>query len=227
MDLKAKLSALDRLYKMYHDVIRTYNLACKKHCSACCTRNVTLTTLEGYRVADYISENGHLDLFRKLRKAVSEKRFQPRITTNRLAELCIEGKDFTEEESSSLWGRCPLLEESECLIYENRPFGCRCLVSKQTCQENGYADIDDELLTVNTLFLQIIEHVDTQGLSGNLTDMLLFMEPNETRLLYKKNMLKKPVNSLIQNQPAKALLIPPEHRIKVKPILQSIQNIIR
>ena len=126
-----------------------------------------------------------------------------------------------------MWGKCPFLKESECLIYENRPFGCRCLVSKRTCPENGYADIDDELLTVNTLFLQIIEHVDTQGLSGNLTDMLLFMESNESRLLYKKNMLKKPVKSLIENQSAKALLIPPEHRVKVKPILQSIQNIIR
>jgi len=204
LDLKAKLSALDRIYKMYHDVISVYNLACRMHCSACCTRNVTLTTLEGYRIADYISEHEHHDLFRKLRKAISERRFQPRITTNRLAELC----------------------ESECLIYENRPFGCRCLVSKRTCQENSYADIDDELLTVNTLFLQVIEHVDTQGLSGNLTDMLLFMESNETRLLYKKNMLKKPVKPLIQNQPAKVFLIPPEHRVKVKPILQSIQNII-
>jgi len=212
---------------MYHDVIRVYHLACRIHCSACCTRNVTLTTLEGYRIADYISEQKNHTLFRKLRKAVSERRFQPRITTNRLAELCIEGKDLPEEESSSLWGRCPFLKESECLIYENRPFGCRCLVSKQTCQENGYADMDDELLTVNTLFLQIIEHVDTQGLSGNLTDMLLFMESIETRCLYKKNMLKKPVEFLIQNQPAKALLIPPEHHIKVKPILQSIQNIIR
>lgn len=212
---------------MYHDVISVYNLACRKHCSACCTRNVTLTTLEGYRIANYISEHEHHDLFRKLRKAVSERRFQPRITTNRVAELCIEGKDLPEEESSSLWGKCPFLKENECLIYENRPFGCRCLVSKRTCRENGYADIDDELLTVNTLFLQIIEHVDTQGLSGNLTDMLLFMESNETRLLYKKSMLIKPVKSLIQNQPAKALLIPPEHRIKVKPILRSIQNIIR
>ena len=225
MALKSKLAILDQIYKIYNDFIRTRDLACQKYCSLCCTSNVTLTTLEGYRIVDDLIVNKNFDLFGNLRKALSTNRFRPRSTTNRIAQLCAKGKNFSEADASLYTGVCPLLTERSCSIYAARPFGCRCLVSRQPCEKKGFADIDDFVLTVNTLFMQVIEHVDTHGLSGNLTDVLLFLGSNDERLSGQKTTLKISENNLVPNQPLTVLMIPPEHRDQIKPILRLLQNI--
>ena len=221
MPLKTKLNALKQIYQVYDDFMHAQDLACQKYCSFCCTCDVTLTTLEGFIIVNELRSAENHDLLNKLRQKDSAARRLPDITINSMALLCAEGKDFTEIDRHPSPTACPLLAENTCPIYEVRPFGCRCLVSHEHCENNGCATINDYILTVNTLFMQVIEHVDSGGLFGNLTDILLFLETETV----PKNSLKYSNRHLIRNQPLKVLMIPPEHRDKIKPILTSLQNI--
>jgi Fe-S-cluster containining protein len=225
MDLATKLAILKQIYSIYDDFAGNLNLACKKYCAQCCTNNVTMTSLEGYFIAETIVKKEQSHLFEMVKTAASKKRFQPRITTNKIAELCIKGKDLPEEDYSTHKGNCPFLKAAECPIYSIRPFGCRCLVSNHDCREKGYAEVDPFVLTVNNLFLQFIEHVDFQGFSGNLIDVLILTASKEKRHSYKMNKLRNPATGLVPNMQIKVLMIPPEHRVKVKPILNALQNI--
>ena len=225
MDLKTKLSILNRIYQIFDDFVGNLDVVCKKYCSPCCTNNVTMTTLEGYLISESIISNEQLGLFEIVRAAEPKIRFHPQTTTNRIAELCINGKDLPEEDHTHTEVKCPLLKDNECPIYPVRPFGCRCLVSKHDCRKRGYADIDPFVLTVNNLFFQFIEHIDNQGFSGNLTDVLIFLVSRENRYAYAMNRLKNPYAGLVPNLPIKVLMIPPEHRIQIQSILNALQNI--
>ena len=224
MNIKTRLNVLEQIYKIYDDFIRTIAFVCKKKCATCCTHNVTLTTLEGYQIVDYLLSNQKASIFQLIPGALPVRRFCPQITTNKLADLCAQEKEFPEERNNFREGVCALLTDKLCPIYPVRPFGCRCLVSSQRCENKGYAQVDDFVLTVNTLFLQVIEHVDSNGLSGNLVDVLLYLEPHTNRLYYENNKLQ-PESSLIKNQALKILMIPPEHKDKIQPILNLLKQI--
>ena len=223
MDLYTKLNVLDQIYDIYNAFINGLELACQKYCSTCCTRNVTITSLEGYKIADHLSKNEKSELFKKIKDESYKKRFQPKITTNKMADLCIQGKELPDEEIDSAWGSYPLLANDECLIYDVRPFNCRCMVSKTNCIDK--AEMDPFVLTVNNVFLQYIEHIDKQGFSGNFTDVLLFMETEENRESYSKEVLKEIGQSLIRNTIMSILLVPAEHEQRIKPIINSLQTI--
>lgn len=230
MYLDFKLKILDRIYKIYDNFIAGLDLACRIHCSECCTRNVTMTTLEGYNLFHDVSAENKKKLFKKILSESCKDRFVPAMTINRLAQLCALGKENIPcEETDPSLGKCPFLEKDECPLYEKRPFGCRCFVSAYDCKARGYAEIDSFVLTVNNLFLQFIEHIDAEGYSGNLTDILLYIE---SKIESKKN--NGVVNcdfpgllsgKLVQNYPITVLQIPPEHRIKIKPLLEALKSI--
>lgn len=225
MKLETKLTVLKKIYQIYDNFVGDLDVACKKYCDQCCTHSVTITTLEGYLIVENMILNGKSDLFRTVRTATSRTRFKPKITTNRLADICMNGKDLPEEENHFVAESCPLLTNHECPVYRARPFGCRCFISKHDCSEKGYADVDAFVVTVNTIFLQYIEHIDAQGFSGNLTDILVFMETEKNRHAYKTDRLINPEAGFIANQPTNVLMVPPEHRIKVKPILNALHGI--
>jgi len=225
MDIDKRLAVLGKIYGIYDDFSRNLDVACKRFCDQCCTPNVTMTTLEGYLIAENMISDGESDLFEKVKTATSKKRFQPKTTTNRLADLCIKGKDIPDEESDFTGGSCPLLKDHECPVYRVRPFGCRCFVSKHDCREKGYADVDPFIISVNSVFLQFVEHVDYKGFSGNLADVLILMASQENRHNFRINTLKNPHSGLTANMPIKVLMIPPEHRIKIKPILKALESI--
>lgn len=225
MDINTKLAVLDQIYRVCDDFTGKLDLACQKYCAHCCTCNVTLTTLEGYRIVRHLISSGQSNSFEKLQPALNRKRFQPVVTTNELAELCALEKDLPSESSNPAWGPCPLLKNDECIIYAQRPFGCRCMVSKQNCQEAGYAEMDPLMLTLNNVCLQYIEHIDAHGFTGNLSDVLGVMAKEQNRQKYKSSKLKVAGTSLIANRPIKVLMIPPEHRHEVKPMLVSLNNI--
>ncbi len=225
MDLNSKLAVLDQIYRVYDEFVARLHTACKKYCAGCCTRNVTLTTLEGYLIATHMISYGKSSLFENIERAIPERRFQPKTTTNRLADLCMKGENPPEEKHENSNGCCPLLKDNLCPIYPVRPFGCRCFVSKKDCRKQGYAEVDPFILSVNNLFLQFIEHVDSQGFSGNLIDVLKFMATKNNRHNYKRNTLNNSDTGLIPNLKITVLMIPPEHRVKIKPILKALQNI--
>jgi len=225
MDVDVRLAVLGRIYAIYDDFVEDLDVACRKYCALCCTCNVTLTSLEGYKIARHLIDNGQSHLLEKIQSALGCKRFQPRVTVNILAEYCMQGKEPPEETSDPAWGPCPLLKDDKCPFYRVRPFGCRCMLSKQNCQETGFAEVDSLVLTVNNVFLQYIEHIDARGFSGNLTDVLAFMASQENRSQYRTNHLQNPPANLIANRPIKVLMIPPEHRAELQPILNALQSI--
>lgn len=224
MDLAGKLTALDKIYSLYDQFAASLDVACKKYCSHCCTTSVTLTTMEGYKIVGALESSATAEWAKNIRQAAAQKHFKPKVTTNRLANLCADGIEPPQEEFSESRS-CPFLTEKQCPIYAVRPFGCRCLVSRHDCGKEGYADMDDFILSVNTLFLQTIEHLDAGACSGNLMDVLVVMASPENRQAYEDHRLECATAGLITNEPLKVLMIPPEHRTRMEPILQSLQNI--
>ena len=225
MMLTTKLTALDRIFDVYDRFCDPLDMACKKYCAHCCTSNVTLTTLEGYKIVDHLIATGRLGIIDRLKHIAAATRYQPQISTNRLAELYAAEAKVPEEEMPAESEQCSLLAKYLCSIYELRPFGCRCFVSRKNCAERGYADIDEFTASVNTLFLQTIEHLDADGCSGNLIDVLQVMASEDNRRAYAKDRLKCETNGLIVNWSLKVLMIPPEHRTKLEPLLQELRQI--
>jgi hypothetical protein len=225
MEITSKLKILDQIYAIYEKFAASLDLACKKYCDHCCTSGVILTTLEGYKIMDRLTSDSTTAVVQQIRSASELKRIRPNLTTNRLAQLCAQGVDTPEEEDNSDLPTCPLLLDHQCPIYELRPYGCRCLVSRHNCGDKGYAEIDDFVLSVNTVFLQTIEHVDADGCSGNLVDVLEAMSLEKNREAYCSGALHCSANKLIPNQPLEVLMIPPEHRTKMEPILQELRQV--
>jgi hypothetical protein len=136
------------------------------------------------------------------------------------------GQEIPEEIVDPNWGPCPMLSDKECPVYGVRPFGCRCMVSKTVCAETGYADIEDLTLTVANLFNQFIEHLDQDGMIGNLIDVLLYLDHDKhpaATTSEKKGLLEK---GLLPNRPIPVLMIPPEHREQMGPLLDSLKKVL-
>jgi Fe-S-cluster containining protein len=222
MVLEQRLDVLNKIYKLYNDVTKSLDVACKKYCSACCTPNVTMTTLEGYLIADHMVSNGQANLFEIIQSKISKNRFKPKITINRIADLCMKEGDPPEEEKKLSNKNCPVLKDNLCPIYEVRPFGCRCFMSRHDCSEAGYAEVEPFVMTLNTLFMQFAEQIDFIGFSGNFADVLSLMASNENRDNYKNNILKHPGADFVSNLKIKVLMVPREHRVKVKPVLEAL-----
>ena len=225
LDTNTKLEILDQIYEVYDRFNARLSIACEKHCSHCCTANITMTTLEGSRIVQKIIENENSNLLDRIADSMEKDRFHPRITTNQLAELCKQDAEIPEEPDRLFDSQCTILDEDLCPLYADRPFGCRCLISRRKCGDSGYADIDDFILSVNTLFLQTIEHIDADGYSGNLIDVLQFLSVQSHRETYSEGKLDKTGSPLIRNHPMTALFVPPEHQKRMTPIIEALRNI--
>ena len=225
MTLAKRLEALTRIYEIYDAFHSTLDLACRQKCAHCCTTNVTMTTLEAYKIVSDLIASGRQQVIEGIGKIGDIRRFQPLLTTNRMAELCAADAKIPPEDTAGEWQDCSLLNDSICSIYDLRPFGCRCFVSRKNCDETGYADIDDFTASVNTVFLQVIEHLDAEGCSGNLLDVLRFMLSEDNRQAYENGAVSCENKGLIVNWELKVLMIPPEHRQRIEPILQQLREI--
>ncbi len=221
--LDIQLAILDQLYGIYDQFIDSLEIACKKFCAHCCTCNVTLTTLEARKIISALDNNDSQEMIEKLRKQLGKQRFTPEITTNQLANICMSGEDPPEEPNDPSWGQCPLLQDYKCPIYNVRPFACRCMVSKQLCADTGTAEIDEFTITVNHVFLQYIEHIDQNGFSGNMADVLTHIMTNDLPIINTNSEATR--TCLIKNAPLHALMIPPEHRKKIETILSALRAI--
>ncbi len=225
MTIEQKLDLLNRIYGIYDAFARGLDVACRKYCAHCCTSNVSLTTLEGYRLV-HSRETDHLEHLQQCLEPAFEKRvFRPLLTTNQIAELCRQGREIPEEASGDPAENCPLLEENACPVYSLRPFGCRCLVSRVPCRKSGTAEMPDFVLTVNTVFLQMIEHLDATGCTGNLADVLLCLLSADNRQAYREGRLSCSATGLIGNHPLTVLMVPPEHRNRLQPILGALAEL--
>lgn len=222
MSIEKKITLLAGMYGIYDEFAGGLDSACQKYCAHCCTSNVSITTLEGYYLIRDLDPHQRTVLKRTLEKVGVTERFRPQLTTNRLAELCRQGKALPEEIISTENQNCPLLRQNACPIYLLRPFGCRCFVSKISCEKSGVADTDEFVLSVNTVFLQTIEHLDKNGCTGNLIDVVLCLLSAKNRHAYRESRLECLSADLIANMPLSVLMVPPEHREGLQPILAAL-----
>ncbi|MFZ7126122.1 MAG: YkgJ family cysteine cluster protein [Desulfobacterales bacterium] len=226
MSLLSRHRILDELDAIYDAFSRTLGpFACREGCDACCTRNVTVTTLEADRLIDRMDAGERSVLFDRLRQAGQLERFRPSMTTNALAEMAMTGEDVLEEGGDPAWGPCPLLHESRCPVYRSRPFGCRSFSSASDCRLRGIAEVPPLLLSANTIFFQTLEHIDRPGLSGNLTDVLLYLAAGDNHARYRSGSPADAVEGLLPNRPMAALMVPPEHRDALAPLLEAMRSI--
>ena len=212
-----RLDQLRQLYDLYDAFMAEADIVCHKGCATCCTCNVTITSLELDYIKATLGPGKAGFLMERVGKNLAKKRFQPKTTINGFARLCMEGKDIPEEENDPAWGECPLLLNNTCTIYPVRPFGCRSLVSQEDCSRLGVATLPPLVLTVNNLFMQYIEQMDRNGISGNLSDMIIAASP----LSLSTGIVT------INNQAVRVLMVPPEHRERVGPLLQDMNRIGR
>ncbi len=164
--------ALQSIYDFYDEFARKFPVACRAGCAACCSVNVTLTSLE----MEYLRSHelfSSKEIMSRLVLASEQNHFIPSLTTNTIAAYCLNHQEPPLEHGEHAPGTCPLLAGNKhCLVYEQRPFACRAMLSRHTCKTGGAADMSSFFLTVNLSICQMIEHLDQNGVSGNLLDML-------------------------------------------------------
>lgn len=129
--------------------------------------------------------------------------------------LCEDEQGEEADAAGVLYGRCPLLDADRCSIYDARPFACRCMSSRTPCALTGCADQPERLLWINVLFLQAIEHLDRQGFTGNLIDIVPFVEQGEGD-----------GTPFVPNRALKGWVLPPQYRVPLKRIADRLWAIL-
>lgn len=202
--------ALKALYAFYDEFAQDFPAACRPGCSTCCSVNVTATTLE----TSWMLKNCAPDM-KKIEDAAERAHYQPAVTANRMAFFCLNRREPPDETSVHAPGRCPLLDDlGYCTIYEYRPFSCRAMFSLSACKEAGEAEMPPFLFTLNLALYQIIEHLDRQGFSGNMLDLLLFSWDKHADFPYVKT-----------NSPLPGFMVPPDEQLRFRSLLRRISNI--
>jgi Fe-S-cluster containining protein len=215
--ISAKKELLGVMYSVYSRWAVRFPLVCKKGCAACCTQSVTMTSLEGAAILDFIKSRGREKwLHEKLARAAPGKS-GPEITTNQFAEACLTRREVDEEAFGSWdFAPCIFLEETLCSIYEARPFGCRSFASLVPCTADTAAEVAPIYLAVNTVFSQIIEHTDSDGGTwAAMTDMLLNLAGRQTG---------SRATHILEARPLPGFLLDPHEIYVVKHLLQQLYN---
>lgn len=226
MDIENRCRRLKAIYAIYDEFTAGTERACRRHCACCCTCNVTGTTLEGWLIHQQLSSGtpGRGAIPEKLSKPAPEARFQPKLTINEMVAFCIQGKSLPAEHNDPGAGNCPLLAGDICSIYAVRPFGCRAMLSTVNCAAGAEAHMPPLILSVNNVIMQCIEALDRPGAAGNMIDILFFLADPVQRRAYENRQCRQWPRPLRSNQPFPALMIPPEHRAVMQPLLQSLKR---
>jgi hypothetical protein len=230
MNIEDRCERLKSIYSIYDAFIAGTPKACRKHCAWCCTCNVTATTLEGWLVHEQLRSSGGAGpaaVLEALPGIAPARRFQPRVTINGMARLCMQGRPLPDELNDPAAGVCPLIEGDVCPIYELRPFGCRAMLSTVACDCGGEAAMPPLILTVNNIVMQFIEALDAPGASGNLLDILKHFSDPDRRRVYEEGQDLSWSQPLVPNQSIPVLMIPPRHRKAVQPLLESLSKFSR
>jgi hypothetical protein len=165
-----KSTILHEIYRVFAAWSRHFPAVCDLGCSACCTRNVTITAIEGEEILRFInSEKLSLQFGKKL----SEPRLHqpPAMTTNDFATACLEGRDVDPGENRNT-APCPFLFADACLIYPARPFGCRVFASSKRCSATQPALVPDYYFEAATAVTQLLEHLGQREYWGNMLDVI-------------------------------------------------------
>ena len=222
MDIEGRIELLQEIYRQYDEIIADYQLYCRRQCALCCTRNVTISTLEALFMIRSWEAAGTEEWMSQVRQAAKEPRLLPVTTLNQFAELCARDAPIPKGGGYVETQACPFLDEELCTIYDSRPFGCRAMVSRTHCGTHQQADMPEFVLTVNNVLMQYIEALDVNRYAGNMIDVLLLMSHPLQRRSYEAELAMHPTASLLPNRPISVLMVPPEHQQRVQPLLQAL-----
>ncbi|WP_457578053.1 YkgJ family cysteine cluster protein [Desulfomarina sp.] len=221
-----KEQILKTIYDIFAVWSRDFDIACCPGCSACCTRNVTMTAVEGELILRYIREKKLEHQFaERLQSARPPKR--PKMTTNDFARACLQKKtyDFAEPSPEE---KCPFLEDNLCIIYQVRPFACRMMISRHRCGEGHAALLSDDYLAAATAVMQIIEHLGQKEYWGNMLDILPALcdisEHHAIASCLDKVMMMEARMGTLTAKPLPGFLFTEKEEHTVAPLLQTIFN---
>ena len=177
-----KKELLTSIYRVYSRWVEGFSLACQKGCAACCTQSVTMTSLEGEIILDFLRERDRDNSLAETLAQSASGNNRAVLTTNDYAKACLEHQDIADDILGEWnFAPCVFLRKDVCSIYEARPFGCRSFGSLVRCSDKSGAEIVPIHVTVNTVFTQIVEHVCSgDGYWGNMTDVLGGLLENKT-----------------------------------------------
>ncbi|WDP92460.1 MAG: hypothetical protein HUN04_23140 [Desulfobacter sp.] len=224
-----KIDTLEKIYELFDHAAGGFELACHEGCDDCCTCNVTATSLETSFLFSHLEKNGISHLTSCLETTGSGKRYRPGMTTNGFARATLSGEAVEEEENDPAWGRCPMLEGGRCRIYEARPFGCRSMLSQKPCRETGWADMPPLALSLSTIVLQYIEHLDKDGFSGNFLDVAgRYLGRERAVYLSFENINDSDTRKIfLRNREIPALMVPPEHRSQAASMIRELNALMQ
>ncbi|HBT97587.1 MAG TPA: hypothetical protein DEB25_08160 [Desulfobulbaceae bacterium] len=179
-----KAAILNIIYDRYDEWARQFAVVCRPSCRTCCTRNVTMTTVEGEEILRYALRQG---LEKWLGEALNStvETAPPPVTTNQFAAACLAGQEI-EPEWPANQAPCPVLADDLCRIYTVRPFACRLFVSSQRCRLDGAAVMPAAYTGVVSAICQLIEHLGQRQYWGNMADILLALvtRPGYEKIAY-------------------------------------------
>ncbi len=199
---------LATLYEAFAEWANTFAFACRKGCATCCTRSVTMTSLEGDEIMTFLAEADRLS-------ELAASAFQPaanrtgQCTTNSFVAAHLRGESVEEAESWDL-RPCPFLKDESCSIYPVRPFGCRLFASLDPCAASGVADMPPGYLSGATALLQYIEHLDNGGRWGTMVELLTGLNTGQAKDYGEPT------------APIPGFLIAPDELALVEPLLQGL-----
>ena len=164
---------LATLYDAFAQWANTFAFACRKGCATCCTRSVTMTSLEGDGIMAFLAEEERLSELAApaFQSTASGRGRTGQCTTNTFVAAHLLGDSVEEAESWDL-RPCPFLKEESCSIYPVRPFGCRLFASQDPCAASGVAEMPPGYLSGATALLQYIEHLDGGGRWSTMVELL-------------------------------------------------------
>jgi len=224
-----KKEILQAIFSMYEEWTSNKEFACEKGCAACCTQNVTITAVEGELLLHHVREH-------KLEKWLADslqdwngkKAKKPAMTHNAFARNCLQGVE-TDMGAPPLQQKVCLFlgEDNSCRVYEARPFGCRCFFSLEDCRTSGTAKQPDELLGINTVTMQIIEHLGQKEFWGNIYDILIALcdlteNTDVAGLFHEKDQLAAAHTRLLKAEPLPGFLTMPEEQKSVGRYLETL-----
>jgi Fe-S-cluster containining protein len=197
-----KIEFLFKIYEYHQEWLSRFPFACSKGCDVCCTNSVNLTRLEGEVVMAVFDnsltknkEQNTVELKKSddeichppekdprninFWKNISEETLVDELkpfsltTTNSHAGDCL-GHKINKIDSAGEWDLtpCVFVKNGICSIYELRPFSCRAFVSREKCQVGGAAIISPAFISMNTIVMQVIEHLDIGNSWGPLKSIL-------------------------------------------------------
>jgi Fe-S-cluster containining protein len=205
------------IYTLYADWAEEFDYACHKGCATCCTQSVSMTMLEGELIHEYI-QTERPELMTIL-DGLPGGAATPK-TTNQFAAACLREEEDGDEPDSWNMAPCVFLRENCCAVYPVRSFMCRSFGSRIPCDLRGEAEVEPLLLTLNTVILQCLEHLDQGRPWGNMNLILRLVKENSSGTSGPRR------ESVRISAPIPGFLIPPDETAAMHDKLQTLLKII-